>query len=88
MLFSEVLFYDSFDAADASGAGFFLLYLEVANYASMFDVRAATNFARNRIVEVANRVDSKLFWILIPELTMSLECVARIGLVVLVMNDF
>ena len=81
------LFYDGFDAADASGAGLFLLDLEMTNYASMFDVRATTNLARNWIVEVTNCVDGEFFWIFIPELTVSLEYIARVGFVVLVMDN-
>ena len=53
----------------------------------MFDVRAATDLARNWIVEVANGIDGELFWIFIPELTVSLECIARVGFFVLVMNN-
>ena len=44
----------------------------MTNYASMFNVWTATNFARDWIIEIADCIDSEFLWIFIPELTMRL----------------
>ena len=54
----------------------------------MLDMWATTNFARNRSVWVTNCIDGEFLWILIPELAMSLQGIARISFVIFVMNDW
>ena len=82
------LFHYSLDAAHASRAGFFFLNLEMTNYASVFDMRTTTDFTRDRIVEVANRIDGEFLWIFVPELPVRLKCVAGVRLVVFIMHNF
>ena len=78
----------SFNAADAGRAGLVFLDLEVTNYASMFDMRAAADFARDWIIKIANRIDGKLFRIFIPELAVSFERITSVSLVVFIMDHW
>ena len=53
----------------------------------MLYVWATTNFARDRIVKIANRINGEFLWIFVPELTVGLQSIASVGLVVFVMNN-
>lgn len=82
------LFKNGFDATNTSRAGLFFFNFEMAEDTGVFNMGAATNFARNWIFKIADSVDSEPFGIFVPEFAVGFKGVTSISFVIFAINDW